>query len=153
MVQAREFKKKAEESMCESKEVLMQSMIQAALSNKSKSKNEDSVSEEDNEAITLGDFLEVLDGIIEVNGRIIIMTSNHPERLDPALLRPGRIDKIIEFKKMTKADIMNMYRLWFRADMPCDVQDALKDYTFSQADIGNIFACRDQEVIHKKLRS
>lgn len=27
--------------------------------------------------------------------RLLIMTSNHPEKLDPALIRPGRIDKII----------------------------------------------------------
>ena len=39
----------------------------------------------------------VLDGVVDSPGRIIVMTSNHPEKLDPALIRPGRIDRKIEF--------------------------------------------------------
>ena len=33
-----------------------------------------------------------MDGIQSSNGRIIILTTNHPEKIDSALLRPGRID-------------------------------------------------------------
>lgn len=47
--------------------------------------------------LTLGDILQILDGTIEIPGRIIIMTSNYPERLDRALMRPGRIDVKIDF--------------------------------------------------------
>lgn len=42
--------------------------------------------------INLAFLLELLDGVLENPGRIIIMTTNHPEKLDPALIRPGRID-------------------------------------------------------------
>lgn len=48
--------------------------------------------------ITLGDFLELLDGIIEMDGRIIIMTTNCRDKIDKALLRPGRIDLDMELK-------------------------------------------------------
>ena len=34
----------------------------------------------------------MLDGVVDSPGRILIMTSNHPEKLDPALIRPGRVD-------------------------------------------------------------
>ena len=38
-------------------------------------------------------LLNVLDGVVDTPGRIVIMTTNHPEALDAALIRPGRIDK------------------------------------------------------------
>ncbi|KAK8092672.1 mitochondrial chaperone bcs1 [Apiospora kogelbergensis] len=46
--------------------------------------------------LSLSDLLNVLDGISAQEGRILIMTSNHPEHLDEALIRPGRIDLKIE---------------------------------------------------------
>ena len=42
--------------------------------------------------ITLAGLLNLLDGFTTPNGLITIMTSNHPDKLDPALKRPGRID-------------------------------------------------------------
>lgn len=36
--------------------------------------------------------MNALDGIRSVDGRILFMTTNHKEKLDPALLRPGRAD-------------------------------------------------------------
>ena len=106
--------------------------------------------------ISLGDLLELLDGMIEIPGRMLIMTSNHPERLDPALLRPGRIDLQVEFKKMTRSDIKDMYKLWFDNDLPQSILDAMKDYVFSQADIGNLFSTYDQDhilhtLVHKNM--
>ena len=40
-------------------------------------------------------LLNVLDGVVDTPNRILVMTTNHPEKLDPALIRPGRIDKIL----------------------------------------------------------
>ena len=58
--------------------------------------------------LTLSYILNILDGILETPGRIIIMTSNFPERLDEALIRPGRIDLKVHFTKCTIADITEM---------------------------------------------
>ena len=49
-------------------------------------------------AVKLSNFLELLDGIVEKPGRIIIMTTNYPDRLDSAFIRPGRIDWVHEFQ-------------------------------------------------------
>jgi hypothetical protein len=49
-------------------------------------------------SITLSNFLEVLDGIIEMDGRIIVMTTNKRHLMDSALIRPGRIDLDLELK-------------------------------------------------------
>lgn len=51
---------------------------------------------EKNNALTFSGFLNAIDGVRSQEGRIIIMTTNFKERLDPALLRPGRIDQMYE---------------------------------------------------------
>ncbi|KAJ5240024.1 hypothetical protein DTO027B5_4654 [Paecilomyces variotii] len=57
--------------------------------------------DQDNEsksAVTLSGLLNVLDGVSSQEGRILIMTTNHIEHLDEALIRPGRSDKKVHFK-------------------------------------------------------
>jgi len=44
---------------------------------------------------TLSGLLNVLDGVSSQEGRIVLMTSNMAHKLDKALIRPGRIDKMI----------------------------------------------------------
>lgn len=49
--------------------------------------------------ITLQHLLNCLDGVGSKNGTIIIATANHPEKLDPAILRrPGRFDRVVPFQ-------------------------------------------------------
>jgi hypothetical protein len=47
--------------------------------------------------ISLSTLLNILDGPFAKKGCIICATTNYPERLDAALTRPGRIDKIVTF--------------------------------------------------------
>ena len=42
--------------------------------------------------VTFSGLLNALDGVASAEERIIFMTTNHEERLDPALIRPGRVD-------------------------------------------------------------
>lgn len=46
-------------------------------------------------AVTLSGLLNVLDGVASQEGRIVLMTSNFADKLDRALVRPGRIDRMI----------------------------------------------------------
>jgi chaperone BCS1 len=43
-------------------------------------------------SVTFSGFLNALDGVASGEERIIFMTTNHIEKLDPALIRPGRVD-------------------------------------------------------------
>ncbi|GLT44650.1 hypothetical protein SLA2020_185350 [Shorea laevis] len=54
-------------------------------------------SESDNSKLTLSGILNLIDGLWSSCGdeRIIVFTTNHKDRLDPALLRPGRMDEHI----------------------------------------------------------
>lgn len=49
--------------------------------------------------LDLATLLNVLDGVRETPGRILVLSTNYPERLDEALMRPGRFDLVLEFKK------------------------------------------------------
>ena len=42
--------------------------------------------------VSFSGLLNALDGVRSQEGRILFMTTNHKEKLDPALLRPGRCD-------------------------------------------------------------
>ncbi len=61
-------------------------------------------------------LLNILDGLEEYPDRIIIMTSNQPEKLDKALIRPGRIDHIIEFTNATLEDIKNIIKHYWSCE-------------------------------------
>ena len=69
---------------------------------------------EDN--LNLGALLNVFDGLLECPGRIIFMTSNYPDRIDKALLRPGRIDLNIELKKCNHDIILDILSHFFDKD-------------------------------------
>ena len=65
------------------------------------------------EEITLSFLLNLLDGVLETPGRIVIMTSNHPERLDPALVRPGRIDINLRVGYCSRDMVIDMFRFFY----------------------------------------
>lgn len=69
------------------------------------------------EKLTLSSLLNSLDGILETPGRIIIMTSNYPERLDKALVRPGRIDLICKFTKCTNKMICQFFENFYNIEL------------------------------------
>ncbi len=59
--------------------------------------------------LSLAGLLNAIDGVASSDGRLLIMTSNHPERLDPALVRPGRIDLKVPFRLLEADDVRRMY--------------------------------------------
>ena len=59
--------------------------------------------------ISLSDVLNALDGVGASESRIVIMTSNHPEKLDEALVRAGRIDKKYFLPPAGDAEIRKFY--------------------------------------------
>lgn len=70
----------------------------------------------DDHGITLSGLLNVIDGIVAKEGRILVMTSNHPEKLDAALARPGRVDKVIRFDVADDDQAEAIFRRFFGAD-------------------------------------
>ncbi|KAJ5703246.1 P-loop containing nucleoside triphosphate hydrolase protein [Penicillium malachiteum] len=69
---------------------------------------------ESKSAVTLSGLLNVLDGVSSQEGRILIMTTNHIEHLDEALIRPGRSDKKIHFKLADRNISTQLFRTVFK---------------------------------------
>ncbi len=63
--------------------------------------------------ITLSGLLNVLDGFHTPSGVLFVMTTNHVEKLDNALLRPGRIDYKLYLGKATDHQKLELYRRFF----------------------------------------
>jgi chaperone BCS1 len=59
--------------------------------------------------ITFAGLINCLDGISRKEGLITIMTTNHINKLDAALKRPGRVDKFVEFTEPTKETVQKMF--------------------------------------------
>jgi chaperone BCS1 len=63
--------------------------------------------------VTLSGLLNVLDGFHAPTGVLFVMTTNHVEKLDQALLRPGRIDYKIYLGKASDYQKVELYRRFF----------------------------------------
>eukprot|EP00914_Ancora_sagittata_P032364 GHVO01065511.1.p1 GENE.GHVO01065511.1~~GHVO01065511.1.p1 ORF type:complete len:228 (+),score=34.77 GHVO01065511.1:931-1614(+) len=81
-------------------------------------------------------LLNLLDGLIESPGRIIVMTTNHVDRLDPALIRPGRVDVKIEFQKSSRRITKQIISHFYEVDEDTwTLPSIIKDEMFTPAEI------------------
>ncbi|CAB9518996.1 Mitochondrial chaperone BCS1 [Seminavis robusta] len=69
------------------------------------------------DSLNLTGILNALDGVVDCPGRIVIMTTNHPEKLDKALIRPGRIDKQLYLGYMAGLDVIAMLEHYFETEL------------------------------------
>jgi hypothetical protein len=83
---------------------------------------------------SLSSTLNALDGLMTPSGMIVLATTNHVEKLDPALLRKGRFDVVVEVAALEHADILDYIErafpgahvprgLIFEPILGCDLQD------------------------------
>jgi len=63
--------------------------------------------------LTFSGLLNALDGLLSTDGVLTVMTTNHPELLDPALIRAGRIDRKFEFKKPEEEEFIAMFQSYY----------------------------------------
>ena len=93
--------------------------------------------EPEKEQLDLSFLLNLLDGTLEANGRILIITTNFPERIDRALIRPGRVDMIIHFKKCNRAVMQEMLHSFYDVETQLPDDPAL-DGKWSPAEVNQI---------------
>ena len=80
------------------------------------------------EELSLSFILNLLDGILETPGRILIVTTNHVEKLDKAFIRPGRIDVNLEVGYCTLDMIKDMFNFFYEED--CN--ELFTDYKYNK---------------------
>ena len=125
-------------------------IISAVVKGMKKNNNSDNSDNGDNEdlfykiekkkddKINLAFLLNLIDGIRETPGRIIIITSNYYNKLDAALKRPGRIDITLNMKNASHKTLYDIYQHYYNKEFPSDKRDIYKDGTLSPAQLVNI---------------
>ncbi|KAL8369517.1 hypothetical protein RB595_000035 [Gaeumannomyces hyphopodioides] len=74
--------------------------------------------EREGNGISLSGLLNAIDGVAAHEGRVLIMTTNRPEVLDEALIRPGRVDLQIAFKNATKNQAGELFQHMYAQKIP-----------------------------------
>ncbi|KAI4592134.1 hypothetical protein KJ359_011509 [Pestalotiopsis sp. 9143b] len=75
--------------------------------------------------ISLSGLLNSIDGVASHEGRVLIMTTNHLDSLDDALIRPGRVDLQVEFTNATHTQVEELFQRMYKPDPEKD--DAAAD--------------------------
>lgn len=91
------------------------------------------------DSITLDDILNLWDGIRENTGRIMIITTNHYDKLDPALIRPGRIDMALNLGNATRSTIAEMYLHYYGVEIDPNDLALVPDQFYSPAEVINFY--------------
>lgn len=65
-------------------------------------------------------FCSEMDGIDSLHDVVIILASNRADLIDPAILRPGRIDRKIKVNRPNKEGAREIYRIYLTDDLPYD---------------------------------
>ncbi|KAK8058692.1 hypothetical protein PG994_009140 [Apiospora phragmitis] len=71
---------------------------------------------DDKKGISLSGLLNAIDGVASHEGRVLIMTTNVPESLDEALIRPGRVDLQVGFTNATREQARELFIRMYEAD-------------------------------------
>jgi hypothetical protein len=95
--------------------------------------------------LTLDDILNLWDGIRETPGRIMIISSNHYDDLDPALIRPGRIDIKLELSYASRKTIGEIYKHLFHTELDADILESINENFYTPAEIINIYMNSDRD--------
>lgn len=98
------------------------------------------------EPLTLDDFLNLLDGVRETPGRIIVLTSNHYDKLDKALTRPGRIDCTIHMQNISHSNLQKMCEIYFGKKMMKRDLEKIKERSHSPAEIINLYTIHKNDM-------
>src|SRR6267143_1868482 len=65
-------------------------------------------------------FCSEMDGIDSLNDVVIILASHRADLIDPAILRPGRIDRKIKVNRPNREGARDVYRIYLTDDLPYD---------------------------------
>lgn len=111
----------------------------------------ETLKERKDDKLDISFVLNVIDGIVEHDGRIIIFTANHPERINKALLRPGRVDHIIEFKRANRVVISQILTDFYKQKVKIEMLDDVEEYVYTGAEL--IALCKKYENINDLIRT
>lgn len=69
--------------------------------------------EDGDSGVTFSGLLNAIDGVASKEGVVLFMSTNHIDRLDPALIRPGRADVKVEFFKASHSQVERLFERFY----------------------------------------
>ena len=97
-------------------------------------------------------FCSEMDGIESLNDVVIILASNRADLIDPAILRPGRIDRKVKVDRPDKDGSREIFSIYLTEDLPIDQKAAMAARVDSV--VKALFARRDENrFLEVQLRS
>jgi proteasome-associated ATPase len=83
-------------------------------------------------------FCAELDGVESLSQVVVILASNRPDMIDPAVLRSGRIDRKIKVGRPGRKDVVEILRVYLKADLPYASSNSLKGVTDDETPASHI---------------
>lgn len=71
-------------------------------------------------------FAAEMDGLVSLENVVVMLTSNRPDYIDPAILRPERIDRKVKINRPDKSATRDILEIYLRPDLPFS-PDVLKE--------------------------
>ena len=71
-------------------------------------------------SVTFSGLLNCLDGVLSGEDRVIFMTTNHLDRLDPAIIRPGRVDLVSYLDDADEAQVERFFASFYPTAVEAD---------------------------------
>ena len=93
---------------------------------------------DESEKLNLSFILNLLDGVLEIPNRILIITSNFPERLDKALVRCGRIDLTIKFPRCDREMLLEMINNFYDINIDLNELEDVIEYVHTPSSVNQI---------------
>ena len=68
-------------------------------------------------------FCAEMDGIQSLRETVVILATNRPDLIDPAVIRPGRIDRKIKVSRPNREESKAILRVYLKEGLPCEHKD------------------------------
>lgn len=96
--------------------------------------------------ISLSDLLNITDGLLSCDGAICLFTTNHIEKLDPAFLRAGRMNMLVEFSYLSANAANKMIKTYLNVEVenlkdnikPAELQDMILNILIGKKTIDDL---------------
>jgi chaperone BCS1 len=82
--------------------------------------------EKEEATLTLSGLLNALDGTFSRDGRVLVLTTNHPENIDPALIRPGRADIREHIGAIEAPEVLKLCKIYLGDERGTDFANTIE---------------------------
>lgn len=97
--------------------------------------------------LTFDSFINHLGGADSIKNKLIFITTNHLDKVDPAVKRPGRCDEIIDVKPLNKEEKIQMASIIFDGNKELTDECVNKGLEFSTAEFENLLVQKSLDLL------